>query len=332
MPERPTDIELPGWKGTLKRAVAEFRADDMPTIAAGLTYYAILSIFPALIAFIALIGVFGEYPKTSDAVLQVVGDLGPKSAVATLRNTIEDVVRNSGGAGALLGVGLLGSIWSASGYIGAFTKASNTIYEVEEGRPFLKLKPVQLGLTLLFLVVSALAAVVFVASGSLARSIFDVIGLGGTAVDVWAYAKFPVLGLIVVGMIAVLYWAAPNVEQPRFRLVSPGGAVGLLAMIAASVLFAFYVTTFASYGKTYGALATIPIALTWVWILNLALLFGAEVDAELARRKRIEEGMRPVDKEPFLPLRAEPDPPKDGAALVREELAEERDKEREARA
>jgi membrane protein len=306
-------------KHALRRAFAEFRADDMPTWAAALTYYAVLSLFPALIVFVALLGVLGEYPKTSDAVLDVVGQLGSASTVDTLKGTIEGVVKNSGGAGALLGVGLLGAIWSASGYIGAFTKAANAIYDVEEGRGFAKLKPIQLGLTVVFLLVSGAAALVFVASGQVAESVFDVIGLGSTAVDVWAYAKFPVLAAIVIGMIALLYWAAPNVEQPKLRWLTPGGAIGLLAMIAASALFAFYVANFGSYDKTYGTLATVPIALTWLWILNLALLFGAEVDAELARGKQIEAGMRPVDKEPFLPPRDEPDPPKDGAELAREE-------------
>jgi membrane protein len=309
-------------RDVLKRAFAEFRADDMPTWAAALTYYAVLSLFPALIVFVALLGVFGEYPKTSDAVLDIVRQLGSKDTVDVLQGTIEGVVKNSGGAGALLGIGLLSAIWSASGYIGAFTKAANAVYDVEEGRPFAKLKPIQLALTVAFLVVSGLAAVVFVASGEIARSVFDVIGLGATAVDVWAYAKFPVLGLIVIGMIALLYWAAPNVKQPRLRWLTPGGAVGFFAMIVASVLFGIYANNFATSGQTYGALATVPIALTWIWILNLALLFGAEVDAELARSKQIEAGMRPVDKEPYLPPREEPDPPRSGAELAREEAVE----------
>jgi membrane protein len=320
MPEGPGDIKLGGWKQTVKRAVAEFRADNMMTWAAALTYYAVLSLFPALLVFVALLGVAGQYPETSNAVLDVVSRIGPQSAVETLRGTIEGVVRDSGGATALLGVGLLAAIWSASGYIGAFTKAANAIYEVEEGRPFWRLKPTQLALTIMFLTVSALAAVVFVASGDLARTIFDVIGLGSTAVDVWTYAKFPVLAVFVTIMIAVLYWAAPNVKQPKLRWLTPGGAVGLVVLIAASALFALYVANFSSYNKTYGTLAFVPLFLTWLWIANMALLLGAEVDAELARSKRIEEGMRPVDKEPFLPERDEPDPPKDGAALAREEV------------
>ena len=318
-PSHPGDIDLGGWKGTLKRAFAEFRRDDMQTTAAALTYYAVLSLFPALIVFVALLGVLGEYPKTSDAVLNVIGSIGPKSAVQTLRDTIEGVVKNSGGAGALLGVGLLGAIWSASGYIGAFFNAANRIYDVQEGRPFKKLKPIQLGLTIAFLLVAALGAVAFVISGSIAGSVFDLIGLGSTAQDIWTYARFPVVAVLVVMLIALLYWAAPNVKQPKLRWLTPGGGLGLLLMLVASGLFGLYVSNFSSYNKTYGTLAFVPLFLTWLWIANLALLFGAEVDAELARTKRIDEGMRPVDKEPFLPVREEADPPKSGAQMAREE-------------
>lgn len=319
-PSHPGEIDLGGWKGTLKRAFVEFRRDDMQNTAAALTYYAVLSLFPALIVFVALLGVLGEYPKTSDAVLNVIGSIGPKSAVQTLRTTIEGVVKNSGGAGALLGVGLLGAIWSASGYIGAFFNAANRIYNVQEGRPFKKLKPIQLGLTIAFLLVAALGAVAFVISGSIAGSVFNIIGLGSTAQDVWTYARFPVIALMVIMLIALLYWAAPNVQQPKLRWLTPGGAFGLLLMLVASGLFGLYVSNFSSYNKTYGTLAFVPLFLTWLWIANLALLFGAEVDAELARTKRIKDGMRPVDKEPFLPPREKAKDVKSGAQLAREEV------------
>jgi len=318
-PDAPTDIPPGGWWNTAKRAWAEFRADDMMTWGAALTYYAVLSVFPALLVMVALIGIVGEYPRTSDAVLDIVASIGPSSAVETLRGTIEGVVRNNGGAGALLGISLLGAIWSASGYIGGFFKASNAIYEVEEGRPVWKLRPIQLVLTLFFLVVVAIGAIVFVVSGSVARSIGDVVGLGSTAVDVWTYAKWPVLAVVVMILIAVLYWAAPNVKQPKLRWLTPGGAIGLITLVLASALFGLYVSNFGSYNKTYGALAFIPLFLTWMWICNLALLFGAEFDAELERQRRIEGGMRPPDAEPFLPPRDEPKDTKDGADLAREQ-------------
>ncbi|MEA2293037.1 MAG: rane protein [Solirubrobacteraceae bacterium] len=329
-PENPTDIPTGGWLSTAKRAFVEFRDDDMPTWAAALTYYAVLSVFPALIVLVALIGLVGQYPQTSDAILNIVGSIGPKSAVDTLRGTIEGVVRNKGGAGALLGIGLVFAIWSASSYIGAFFKAANAIFEVEEGRPVWKLKPIQLGLTIFFLVISAFGAVVFVASGSIAKSIGDTIGLGQTAVTIWSIAKWPVLAVAVMILIAVLYWAAPNVKRDKLRWLTPGGAIGLVTLLIASALFALYVSNFGSYNKTYGTLAFVPLFLTWLWIANLALLFGAEFDAELERERRIEAGMRPVDAEPFLPLRDAPKESKDGSALAREQVAE-RDKAQEAK-
>src|SRR3954470_5533663 len=318
-PDDPTEIPAGGWWNTAKRAFAEFRDDDMMTWAAALTYYAVLSLFPALLVLVALIGLVGEYPKTSNAILDVVASIGPRSAVDTLRGTIEGVVQSNGGAGALLGIGLLTAIWSASGYIGAFFKASNAIYEVEEGRPFWKLRPIQLGLTVFFLVITAFGAVVFVASGSIAESIGNTVGLGSTAVTVWKIAKWPVLAVAVMILIAVLYWAAPNAKQPSFKWLTPGGAIGLVTLIAASGLFGLYVANFGSYNKTYGSLAFVPLFLTWLWIASLALLFGAEFDAEMERQRRIEGGMRPPDAEPFLPLRDEPKDTKDGADLAREQ-------------
>src|SRR3954447_17888922 len=321
-PDNPTDIPKGGYWATAKRAFAEFRDDDMQTWAAALTYYAVLSLFPALIVLVALIGLVGQYPKTSNEILNIVGSIGPKSAVDTLRGTIEGVVRNKGGAGALLGFGLVFSIWSASGYIGAFFKASNAIYEVPEGRPFYKLRPIQLGLTAFFLVISAFGAVVFVASGSIAESVGNTVGLGSTAVTVWTYAKWPVLAVAVMILIAVLYWAAPNAKQPSFKWLTPGGAIGLVTLVIASAAFGFYVANFGSYNKTYGTLAFIPLFLTWLWIANLALLFGAEFDAEMERQRRIEGGMPPPDTEPFLPHRDEAKDSKDGADLAREQVEE----------
>ena len=321
-PDGPTDIKGGGWWATAKRAFAEFRADDMMSWAAALTYYAVLSLFPALLALISLIGVFGTQPDTTNAMMDIIASIAPEPTVNALEPMVNNLVSNKGGASALLSFGLAAAIWSASGYIGAFFKASNAIYEVEEGRKFYKLRPIQLGLTVLFLVVAAFGMVVFVASGSIVESVAGVVGLGDTAVSVWTYAKWPVLGVVVALMLALLYWAAPNAKQPKLKWVTPGGFIGLFILVLASALFAFYVKNFNSAGATYGALAAVPIGLTWLWICNLAVLFGAEFDAELERQRRIEAGMRPVDAEPFLPPREEPKATKDGGDLAREQVAD----------
>jgi membrane protein len=304
-PETPTDLEKRSWKNTLKRTVREFRDDNLTDWAAALTYYAVLSLFPGLIVFVALIGLVGEYPKTTNALLDIVDQVGPSSAVDTFRGPIEDVVQQKGGAGALLGAGLLGALWSASGYIGAFMRASNSIYEVEEGRPFWKLRPLQVAVTILMVLLLTVVAIALVVTGPLAEAIGNVIGLGDTAVTVWGIAKWPALLVIVMGMFALLYYVAPNVKQPRFRWLSPGGIVAVIAWVLASAAFAVYVANFGSYNKTYGTLGGVITFLVWLWISNLALLFGAELDAELERSRELEAGL-PAQEELQLPPRDEP--------------------------
>jgi len=305
-PDSPTEIEPRGWLATLKRTGREFKDDGLQDWAAALTYYSVLSLFPLLIVFVALIGLFGEYPRTVNALLDVVREVAPGSTADTVQRSITGVVRNKGGAGALLGVGLLTALWSASGYIGAFMRASNAVYEVEEGRPFWRLRPLQLAVTIVMVVLLAALAIGFVVSGSVARSLGDTIGLGGTAVDVWSIAKWPVMVAIAICMIALLTYVGPNVKHPRFRWITPGSAVGLLILVVASAGFAFYVGNFGSYNATYGTLGGVIVFLIWLWIANLALLFGVELDAELERQRELEGGVPGAGRELQLEPREAP--------------------------
>jgi membrane protein len=289
-PDSPTEIEPRGWIATFKRAGKGFKEDGLQDWAAALTYYSVLSLFPLLIVLVALVGVFGEYPRTVNAMLDIVREVAPGSTADTVENAISGVVRDKGGAGALLGVGLVTALWTASGYIGAFMRAANGVYDAEETRPFWKLRPLQLAVTAVMVVLLALLAIGFVVSGSVAQAIGDTIGLGGTAVTVWDIAKWPVMLLVAIVMIALLTWVGPNVKQPKFRWITPGAAVGLLILIVASVGFAFYVGNFGSYNATYGTLGGVIVFLIWLWIANLALLFGVEVDAELERQRKLESG------------------------------------------
>lgn len=284
--EATADAEQHGWVATLKRAGSGFKEDGLQDWAAALTYYSVLSLFPLLIVFVALIGLFGEYPRTVNAMLGIVRDVAPGSAADTVQRSLSGVVRDKGGAGALLGVGLLTALWSASGYIGAFMRAANAVHRVEEGRPFWKLRPLQLAVTAVMVVLTAALAIGFVVSGSVARSLGDRIGVGGTAVDVWNIAKWPAMLLIAIVMITLLTWAGPDLEERRLRLFTPGAAVALLILVVASAGFAFYVGSFGSYNATYGALGGVIVFLVWLWIANLALLFGVELDAQLDRRGR----------------------------------------------
>jgi membrane protein len=288
---------------TLKRTVREFRDDNLTDWAAALTYYAVLAVFPGLIVLVAILGLVGQHPETTNAILDIVDDVGPHSAVETFRGPIESVVKSNSGAGALLGVGLLVAIWSASGYIGAFIRAMNAIYEVEEGRPFWKRRPLQIVITIAMVLLLAIVAISIVVTGPLARSIGDAIGLGDTAVTAWNIAKWPVIVVIVMGMFAVLYYVAPNVRQPRLRWITPGGVIAVLMWLVVSAGFAVYVANFGSYDKTYGSLGGVIVFLVWLWLSNLALLFGAEFDAELERSRQLAAGL-PAEDSLLLPERS----------------------------
>jgi membrane protein len=303
--DKPTELPARSWWAVLKRTVREFKDDNLTDWAAALTYYGLLALFPALLVLVAILGVFGSYPKTTNALLDIVRDLGPSSAVDTFRKPIEGVVRNKGGAGALLGVGLLVAIWSASGYVGAFMRASNAIYEVEEGRKFWKLRPLQIAVTIILVMGTAVVAIAVVATGPLADSIGDVIGLGSTAVTIWDIVKWPVLLLIVITMIAFLYYAAPNVKQPGFHWITPGSILAVVIWLIASVAFGFYAANFGSYNATYGSLGGVIIFLIWMWISNVAILLGAEFNAELERGRELAEG-KPAEEELQLPPREAP--------------------------
>jgi membrane protein len=298
----PTHLPRRSWPGVLKRTAAEFREDNLTDWAAALTYYGILSIFPALLVVVSILGLIGE--SATQPLIDNLGTVAPGPAQEIFTNAIRNLEGSQGAAGVLVIVGLATALWSASGYVAAFMRASNTIYDVEEGRPIYKTLPVRVGLTLVLLVLLAVSAVGVVATGGLAEKIGDVIGLGGTAVDVWDIAKWPVLLVIVSFMFALLYWAAPNVKPSGFRWISPGGLFAVVGWVIASAAFAFYVANFGSYNKTYGALGGVIIFLVWLWISNVMVLLGAEFNAELERGRAIEQGMRPKDKEPYVEPRS----------------------------
>jgi membrane protein len=288
-PDSPTEIEKPSWKYVLRKTMREFGSDQCTDIAASLTYYAVLSLFPALIAIISLLGVFGQGQSTVDAVIEVVRPLAP-DAVGILQPVIEGFV-NSPAAGFALVSGIVLAIWSASGYVGAFSRAMNRIYEIPEGRPFWKLKPTQLAVTVIGIVILLVCALIIAISGPVTEAIGEALGLGATVQLVWSIAKWPVLALLMILLLGILYYATPNAKQPKFRWMSMGAALALLVLVVASVAFAFYVTTFSNYAKSYGSLAGVVVFLLWLWIANLALLFGAEFDAELERGRQLQAGI-----------------------------------------
>jgi membrane protein len=301
-PKSPKDLGKTGWKYTFRKTLHEFTFDQCTDIAAALTYYAVLSIFPALIALISLLGLFGQGQKSVNTILQVLGSVAPAQALKVLKGPIEGFV-NSPASGFALVFGIVLAIWSASGYVGAFTRAMNRVYEIDEGRPFWKLKPMQLLVTVIGIVLLLIVVLMLVISGPVTQAIGNAIGLAGPVQAVWEIAKWPVIAIILVVMVAILYYATPNVKQPKFRWMSIGAAVALLVLVLASVLFAFYVTTFSNYAKNYGSLAGVVIFLLWLWIANLALLFGAELDAEVERGRQLRGGIEGAEDDIQLPPR-----------------------------
>jgi membrane protein len=320
-PDGVTEIRKPSWWYIVKKTGREFSEDQATDLAAALTYYAVLAIFPAMLAFVSLIGLFGDAGATTRSLLDLAAGVVPESTLDAVRGMIDNLA-SSPASGWTFVIGVVGALWSASGYVTAFSRAMNRIYEIDEGRPFWKLRPVTLGVTVLAIVVAVVAAVLVVASSRVARQIGEALGVGDAVLVVWDIVRWVLLAFLAVLIVAVLYYATPNVKQPKFRWMSVGAFVALIVWALASVGFAFYASNFASYNATYGSIGGIIVFLLWVWISNLALLFGAELDAEVERGRELQAG---IAAEEAIQL-----PPRDSSRSekkeekAREDLAEAR--------
>jgi membrane protein len=302
-PEGPTDLGRGGWVTVVKRTVKEFREDNLTDWAAALTYYGVLALFPALIALVSVVGLLGQ--STVDSLVSNIKAIpGAPGAKKIVLNAIHDISSHKSAAGIALVFGLALALWSASSYVGAFMRASNAIYEKEEGRPFYKLRPVQVGVTLLMVVLITLTLAAIVVTGPVTNQVGQAIGLGNTGQTIFDIAKWPVILLVVSFMFSLLYYAAPNVKHPGFKWITPGGVLAVVVWLIASAGFALYVQYFPN-NKTYGSFGGVIVFLTWLWISNIALLLGQEMNAELERQRELEAGL-PAEKEIQLPPRAVP--------------------------
>ena len=315
-PDSPTDVSKPSWKYIAKKTFREFTKDQCGDLAAALTYYGVLSLFPALLALVSLLGIFGQAEKTTAAMLEIVQGIAPGAALDVIKQPIEELASSST-AGFTLIIGILTALWSASGYVGAFGRAMNRIYEVDEGRPFIKLRGAMLAVTLTTVIIVALTAAMLVLSGPVAEAVGNAIGLGGVFLTAWNILKWPVVVLLVIAVIAILYYATPNVKQPKFRWMSLGSFIALMIFVLASLGFGFYVANFGSYNKTYGAIGGVIVMLLWLWILNMSLLFGAEFDAEMERGRQLQAG---IEAEETIQL-----PPRDTKQSDKLQVREEED-------
>jgi membrane protein len=299
-PKQPSDLPKRGWVAILNRSVREFKHDDVTDRAAALTYFGVLALFPAMLVVVAVLGLLGR--STTNKLLANVSHIAP-GGVHDFLDSVVTQVQGQGGTAGLAGIiGLVIALWSASGYVAAFMRASNAINDVDEGRPIWITAPVRILTTVAIVIMLLVAAAIVVLTGPVAEKVGSAVGLGNTAVTVWDIAKWPVLLVLVSLMIALLYYVSPNLEQPRFRWITPGGVIAVVIWVIASGLFALYVGFSGSYNKTYGSLATVIVFLVWLWITNIAILFGAEFNAETQRQRLIEAGL-PEDVEPFADLR-----------------------------
>ena len=295
-PDAPTKLPKGAWGVVLKGSLREFKDDELTDRAAALTYYGVLALFPALLVLVAVLGLTGK--STTDQVLNNLQQFAPGSARNIITSAVQQLQGNAGIGSIMAIVGLVVAVWSASGYVAAFIRAANAVYDMPEGRPVWKLLPVRLGVTVVLMVLAVISALIVVFTGSLARKAGEVLGIGDTALAVWSIAKWPVLVVLVTVMIAILYWATPNARVKGFRWITPGSFLALLIWMIASGAFAIYVANFASYNKTYGSMAGVIVFLLWLWITNLAILLGLEFDAEAVRQRAVVGGL-PAGTEPY---------------------------------
>jgi membrane protein len=298
-PDKPTGLGTGSWLAAGRRTIREFKDDFLQDRAAGLTYYGVLAIFPALLVLVSLLGLFGQ--SATQPLIKNLTNAAPSTVRTILQHAIHNLQRGHSAAGVLAIVGILLALWSASGYVAAFMRASNAIYDVPEGRPAWKTLPTRLGVTVVLLVLMVASAVIVVVTGGLARHVGQVLGIGSAAVTAWDIAKWPVLFILVCIMIAILYWASPNARR-GFRWMAPGAVIAVVLWLVASGLFALYVANFSHYNKVYGSIAGMIIFLIWLWITNIAILLGAEFNAELERGRAIAAGV-PPETEPYVEMR-----------------------------
>ncbi len=315
-PESLADVKKRSWIYILRRTMRGFSQDQCTDLAAALTYYAVLALFPTVIALVSIIGLVGDGPKTVQTLLDIVKQVGGSSIADSLRSPLTSL-SEAPGAGVALGVGLASAVWSGSGYVVAFGRAMNRMYEIGEGRPIWKLRPMMLLVTVITMILVVLVAISLVLSGPVAYAVGNAVGLGSTGLLVWNIAKWPVMLGVVVLIVAMLYYTTPNVQQPKFRWISLGAVFAILTWIVASALFGFYVTNFSSYNRTYGSLAGVVVFLLWLWLTNLALLFGAELDTELERGRQLQAG---IAAEKTVQL-----PPRDTRQIVKAKVKDQHD-------
>ncbi|MDP9385040.1 MAG: YihY/virulence factor BrkB family protein [Actinomycetota bacterium] len=284
-----------GAGGVIKRTVVSFYDDQMTHHAAALTYYGLMSLFPTALLGLSLLGLLGQYPETYDAILGYAREVAPEALVTPLDESLQRALQAKGTAATALAISVAVALYGSTGVLEAARRALNVVFEIEAGRSILRRKLVDVGSTLVLLALTLLTAVLVFVGGAFAEDLLGFIGLGPTAAKVWSIARWPAALLVAMVVFSFIYYVTPDVEQRSWRWVTPGAVVGVMLWLLASAGFSGYISSVADVGAIYGAFAGAIVLVAWIWLTNVALLFGAELNAELERHKELREGVPPAD-------------------------------------
>ena len=276
----------------IKRTLVSFYDDQMTHHAAALTYYSLMSLFPATLLGLSLLGLLGQYPSTYNAIINYLRDVVPHSALVPLDSSLREALQHKGTAVTAFVTSIVLTLYGTTGVLEAARRALNVVFEIDGGgRSFLRRKSIDVAFTFVLMGLVLASLTMLFVGGGLASDLFGFIGLGSTAASIWSVARWPGAVAITMLIFALIYYVTPDVEQRAFRWVTPGAFVGVLIWLLASVGFSAYISQVANVGALYGAFTGAIVLVAWLWLTNVALLFGAELDAEIERQMELGEGV-----------------------------------------
>jgi membrane protein len=280
-----------GTGAVIRRTLVAFYDDQMTHHAAALTYYGLMSLFPTVLLGLSLLGLLGQYPETYDAIMRYAREVAPESVVAPLDTSLERALRAKGTAATAVAISVAVMLYGTTGVLEAARRALNVVFEIEDGRKFLRRKLVDVASTVLLLALGLVTGILVFVGGGFADDLLGFIGLGSTVARVWSIARWPAALLVAVFVFSFIYFITPDVQQRSWRWVTPGAVGGVLLWLLASWGFSTYISSVADVGAIYGAFAGAIVLVAWLWLTNVALLFGAELNAEIERAKELREGV-----------------------------------------
>jgi membrane protein len=279
----------------VKRTLVSFYDDQMTHHAAALTYYGLMSLFPTALLALSLLGLLGQYPETYDAIIGYLRDVAPASVVEPLDHSLRQALQSKSTAATGVAISVVFMFYGTTGALEGARRALNVVFEIDSGRTFVRRKLVDVASTVVLLALVIVSGIFVFVGGSFADDLLGFVGLGPVAADVWGIARWPAALLVAILVFSFVYYITPDVQQRAWRWVTPGAVVGVLLWLLASWGFSIYISRVADVGAIYGAFAGAIVLVGWIWLTNVALLFGAELNAEIERQKELHEGVPPGD-------------------------------------